>query len=170
MFQSPDELEANIELARRATKAGVRTIAVTLNTESQLAKECKEVIPVGIRKIDTPTAGFSSFTANVVTCLQLAGISLPRKFDEWHRKGVELSANLINSTTLPKDVLHIIGNDKLYPLALYASLQMAEFFGTTAIANKLEEFCHSPIFGVKKSHNLWVLGQNDDAINRRLLN
>ena len=26
----------------------------------------------------------------------------------------------------------------LYPLALYASLKMTEFFGTTAVANKLE--------------------------------
>lgn len=60
---------ANIDIARRATKAGVRTIAVTLNAESQLAKECKEVIPVGISKIHTATAGYSSFTANVVTCL-----------------------------------------------------------------------------------------------------
>ena len=45
---------------------------------------------------------------------------------------------------------------------------MAEFFGSTVIAHKLEEFCHSPIFGVKKSHDLWILGQNEVPISRRL--
>lgn len=46
-----------------------------------------------------------------------------------------------------------LGNDILYPIALYTSLKMTEFFGITAIANKLEEFCHSPLFGIKPSHN-----------------
>ena len=45
---------------------------------------------------------------------------------------------------------------------------MAEFFGCTVIAHKLEEFCHSPIFGVKKSHYLWILRQNEEQTSRRL--
>jgi hypothetical protein len=45
---------------------------------------------------------------------------------------------------------------------------MAEFFGSTAIAHKLEEFCHSPIFGLKKSHCVWILGQHEEQIGRRL--
>ncbi len=45
---------------------------------------------------------------------------------------------------------------------------MAEFFGTAAIAHKLEEFCHSPIFGMKKSHNLWILGQNEKRYSSRI--
>ena len=47
---------------------------------------------------------------------------------------------------------------------------MAEFFGTTAAAHKLEEFCHSPIFGMKKSHNLWILGQKEECISKSLEN
>jgi len=47
--------------------------------------------------------------------------------------------------------------------ALYASLQMSEFFGSTAAAHKLEEFCHSPIFGFKKTHYLYgAYDQNED--------
>ena len=45
---------------------------------------------------------------------------------------------------------------------------MAEFFGTTAMAHKLEEFCHSPIFGLKKSDNVWILGQNEKRYSSRL--
>ena len=61
-----------------------------------------------------------------------------------------------------------MGNSTLYAVAFYASLQMAEFFGSTAVAHKLEEFCHSPIFGLKKSHCVWILGQNEEQIRRRL--
>ena len=45
------------------------------------------------------------------------------------------------------------------PLALYTSFQMAEFFGSSlATAHKLEEFCHSPVFGLKKSHRYMDFG------------
>ena len=45
---------------------------------------------------------------------------------------------------------------------------MAEFFGTTAVAHKLKEFCHSPIFGLKSHHSVWILGQNESQVNQRL--
>jgi glutamine---fructose-6-phosphate transaminase (isomerizing) len=59
---------------------------------------------------------------------------------------------------LPEETVYLLGNKMLYAIALYASLKLAEFFGTTAVAHTLEEFCHSPIFGIKKSHDLgsWV--------------
>jgi glutamine---fructose-6-phosphate transaminase (isomerizing) len=160
--------KANIELARRATKSGMRTIAVTFNQNSKLAKVCKEVVPVNITKVHTPTAGFRTFVANVVTCLHIAGIMIPKKFEMWHKKGVELSVKFLNSTVLPAETLYLLGNNILFAIALYTCMQMAEFFGSTAVAYKLEEFCHSPIFGLKKSHYLWVLGQNEEQIIKRL--
>jgi fructoselysine-6-P-deglycase FrlB-like protein len=162
---------ANIEVAQRAKKAGIRTLALTLNTDSKLARACDEVIPLKITSKKTPTAGYRTFTANVVACLQLAGIAVPKNFAIWHKNGIQLAANLKSkSATVPKGVLYVLGNAILYPLALYTSLQLAEFFGTTAVANKLEEFCHSPVFGAKKTDNLWILGQNENenAASQRL--
>jgi fructoselysine-6-P-deglycase FrlB-like protein len=159
---------ANIEIARRATESGIRTVAVTLNKNSKLAQVCNETVPLKITKEYTPTAGFSTFAANVVTCLQLAGINLPKKFDKWYKKGMELSLASIESVKFPKDTSYILGNNLSYALALYSSFQMAEFFGCTVVAHKLEEFCHSPIFGAKKSHDLWILGQNEEQISLRL--
>ncbi|CAN5470132.1 SIS domain-containing protein [soil metagenome] len=160
--------KANIKLARIATESGVKTIAITLDRNSKLAEACKKVVPLKITKINTPTAGFSTFVANAVTCLQIAGIDVPMKFDTWYNKGIELSLNFIKSTILPNATVYVLGNNTLYALALYASFQMAEFFGSTAIAHKLEEFCHSPIFGLKKSHHVWVLGQNEKQVSQRL--
>lgn len=160
--------KANIEVAVQAAQAGVKTVAVTLNKNSKLAEICNETVPVNITRTKTPTAGFGTFVANVVTCLQISGITVPQKFDSWYKKGIELSLNFINSMILPEETLFILGNNTLYALALYTSLQMAEFFGSTAVAHKLEEFCHSPIFGLKKQHHLWILGQKEEQISRRL--
>jgi fructoselysine-6-P-deglycase FrlB-like protein len=160
--------KANIELARRATDLGVRTIAVTQNSNSKLAQICEEIVPLKITRMQTPTAGFGTFVGNVVTCLQIAGLTIPQKFDTWHENGVQLSHSLLKSFTVPQETLYLLGNNTLYALALYASLQMAEFFGSTAFAHKLEEFCHSPIFGLRKSNCLWIMGQNEDQITTRL--
>ena len=161
--------KANLEVARRANQAGVKTIAVTLNKNSKLAEICNEIVPLKITRTNTPTAGFGTFVSNVVTCLQIAGITVPQKFDIWHKKGVQQSLKLLQSVILPKEeTINLLGNNILYAIALYATLQMAEFFGSAAVAHKLEEFCHSPIFGLKKSHHLWILGQNEGQISQTL--
>ena len=160
--------KANITVARRAAESGINTTAVTLNKDSMLAQVCKEVVPIDIERTRTSTAGFGTFSANVLTCLQIAGISVPQKFDIWHKNGIEFSQKMSNPRTIPEDTVFILGNNTLYALALYASLQMAEFFGTNAIAHKLEEFCHSPIFGLKKSHHVWILGQKEEDVYKKM--
>ena len=120
-------------------------------------QKCAEKSSPWDNKTVTPNAGFSSFVANVVTFLQIVGITVPKKYDIWQRKGVQLSVNLLKTFVLPEKGIYILGNNILYAPALYASLQISEFFGSTAVAHKLEEFCHSPIFGFKKTHNLWSL-------------
>lgn len=154
--------KANIQTANRATYAGAKTVAVTFDKKSKLAQTCKDIITVDVQRPTTPTAGFGSFVANVVTCLQLAGVSIPQRFNEWYNKGAELSAELLESVALPKnETLYILGNNTMYAVSLYASFQMAEFFASNANAHKLEEFCHSPIFGTKKFDYVWILGQNE---------
>lgn len=160
--------KANIEIARRATERGIRTIAVTAHSNSKLAQVCREIVPLKLTGHQSQIAGFGTFVANIITCLQIVGVSVPSKFEFWHKRGLELSLNILDSIILPKRTLYILGNNILYALSLYASLKMSEFFCTTAIPNKLEEFCHSPIFGIKKSHDLWIMGQNDVRISKRI--
>ena len=159
---------ANIAAAERASQAGAKTVAITFNENSKLAQVCDNIVHPKIERANTPTAGFGSFVANVVTCLQVAGITVPKKFDVWYKNAVKLSQNVLESMILPDDTLFVLGNNTLYPLALYASLQMAEFFGTTAVSHKLEEFCHSPIFGLKKTHHVWILGQKEEFVPTRM--
>jgi len=165
------ETKSNINVARLATRAGVNTIAVTMNPDSKLAQVCKEIVPLDFKRATSPISSFSVFTANVVTCLQIAGVVVPQKFDLWYNKGVELSQEFLDSKVLDRigdSIVFLLGNNTLYPLVLYTSLKMTEFFGTTAVAHKLEEFCHSPVFGIKKSHQLCILGQNEESISQKL--
>jgi fructoselysine-6-P-deglycase FrlB-like protein len=159
---------SNIEIAKRATKAGVRTVAITFDPTSELASVCSEIYPLRIASAKTSTS-YSAFTANVVICLQLAGISIPPNFQTWHRNGMALSSKF-EQVNLPRGILHILGNDAFYPLAIYASLKMAEFFGVTSMPNRMEEFCHSPIFGIKPSHSLWIFGGTKNTSIQELEN
>lgn len=164
--------KSNINVARRATEQGVNTIAVTMNPYSKLAHVCKDIVPLDLKRTAFPNSSFTVFTANVVTCLQIAGVSVPQKFDVWYNRGVELSQKFLDSKTLldaiNENTVFILGNNMLYPLAVYTSLKMTEFFGTTSVAHKLEEFCHSPVFGIKKSHRLCVLGQQEEPVAIKL--
>jgi len=161
--------KANIKVAERATQAGVRTVAITLDKNSKLAQVCKEIVPLEITRTQTPTAGFSTFVTNVITCLQISGITVPQKFDVWYKKGVQLSLDFLESIVLPKEEpIYMLGNNALYAIALYTSFQMAEFFGSSVLVHKLEEFCHSPIFGLKSSDYVWILGQNESQVKQRL--
>lgn len=164
--------KANINVARLATSAGNNTIAVTMNRDSKLAQVCKKIVPLDLKRPTFPISSFRIFTANVVTCLQIAGVVVPQKFDVWYNKGVELSQKFLDSNkvldSIEDTIVFLLGNNTLYPLALYASLKIIEFFGTTSVAHKLEEFCHAPIFGIKKSHHLWLLGQNEQTVPQKL--
>jgi fructoselysine-6-P-deglycase FrlB-like protein len=159
---------SNIEVAKRATRAGAKTVAVTFDPTSELANVCNEIISFGALSTNTTTS-YRAFTANVVMCLQLTGMSIPQKFEMWHKNGMALSSSF-DHTCIPKDVLHILGNDVFYPLAIYASLKMAEFFGVTSVPNRMEEFCHSPVFGIKPSHTVWILGRAEDNTSHKLRN
>jgi len=75
----------------------------------------------------------------------------------------------LDSIILPREEsVDLLGNNLFYAIALYASFQLSEFFGTTARAHKLEEFCHSPIFGFRKPNQLWIIGQKENQKSERL--
>jgi fructoselysine-6-P-deglycase FrlB-like protein len=160
--------KANISVAKRASERGSKTVAITFNENSKLAQVCDKIVHPNLKMAHTPTAGFGSFVANAVTCLQLAGITVPKKFNIWHQNAVKISQKVLETLVLPADTVFVLGNNILYALALYASFQMAEFFGTRAVAHKLEEFCHSPIFGLKRNDSVWIMGQKESQVNQRL--
>ena len=50
--------KSNISVARRATEAGVNTIAVTMNQDSELAQVCKAIVPLDLKRTTFPISSF----------------------------------------------------------------------------------------------------------------
>jgi fructoselysine-6-P-deglycase FrlB-like protein len=69
---------------------------------------------------------------------------------------------------ISKDSYFILGNGVLYPVAIYGSLKLNEVFGARAMPYPAEEFCHSPLFSVKKSDQIIALGRGAEQLSERL--
>ena len=160
--------KANISVAKCVSEGGCKTVAITFNEKSKLAEVCDKIVHINQKNARTLSTGFGNFLVNAVTCLQIAGITVPKKFDMWYQNGVKICQNVLESLTLTPETTFVLGNNILYPVALYTSFQMAEFFGATAVAYKLEEFCHAPIFGIKKSHQVWLLSEKEQTVRQKL--
>jgi hypothetical protein len=62
----------------------------------------------------------------------------------------------------------ILANGQLYPIAIYCALKFNEVFGARAVAYPAEEFCHSPLFSIKKSDQVIVMGDDSRKLNKKL--
>jgi hypothetical protein len=62
----------------------------------------------------------------------------------------------------------ILGDGMLYPVAIYGALKFNEVFGTKAVPYPAEEFCHSPLFSIKKGDHVIIMGRNGEQLSRRL--
>ena len=55
----------------------------------------------------------------------------------------------------------VLGNDLLYPCAIYGKLKINEIFGFPSIAYSLDEFFHASLFGTRVTDNLLVLEKKE---------
>jgi len=151
---------SNILAAKKSRKLNVPTTAITARPESELAKNCDQIIELHYRSTGIPTSGTISFTSNVLCCLSLAG-----KMDSLDRlKGIySQTRNEVEDTfTSEKDASCIfLAEGILFPVAIYAALKMNEVFGQRSFAYHLEEFCHSPMFSIKRDDKIVILGNGN---------
>lgn len=151
---------SNILAAKKSRKLNVPTTAITARPESELAKNCDQIIELRYRSTGIPTSGTISFTSNVLCCLSLAG-----KMDSLDRlKGIySQTRNEVEAAfTSDKDAPCIfLAEGILFPVAIYAALKMNEVFGQRSFAYHLEEFCHSPMFSIKRDDKIVILGNGN---------
>jgi glutamine---fructose-6-phosphate transaminase (isomerizing) len=153
---------SNILAAKKSRKLNVPTTAITARPESELAKNCDQIIELHYRSTGIPTSGTISFTSNVLCCLSLAG-----KMDNLDRlKGIySQTRNEVEDTfTCDKDAPSCIflAEGILFPVAIYAALKMNEVFGQRSFAYHFEEFCHSPMFSIKRDDKIVILGNGNE--------
>jgi glucosamine 6-phosphate synthetase-like amidotransferase/phosphosugar isomerase protein len=168
--------QANILAAKIAKKHGVSTVyALTASSSSRLAKSCDQTIELKYKNTGITTAGTISFTASMIKCISLSTkrMQLPSdlrkmynlaekqakqaisRFDDKknNNNNNNATSNDNNSTSY-----FILGNSKLHAIAMYGALKFNEVFGAKAMAYPVEEFCHSPLFSIKETDQVIVLG------------
>jgi glutamine---fructose-6-phosphate transaminase (isomerizing) len=176
--------QANILAARIAKKHRASNItALTARPSSRLAKSCDQIIELKYRSTGIVTAGTISFTASMIKCISLiTQLHLPSDLGEIYNRAEKQAKQVIskiddksNSSSSSSSsssrnrstssCYFMLGNGQLHAIAIYGALKFNEVFGVRAIAYHTEEFCHSPLFGIQKTDQAIVLGDEDDNNN-----
>jgi fructoselysine-6-P-deglycase FrlB-like protein len=158
----------NILAARIAKKQGVRITAITARPTSKLAKICDQVIALKYRNAGMTTAGTISFTTSVLTCVSLVkNLELPADLDKIFRKAKNQAERAVGKIINKRSFI-MLGNGALYLAAIYGTFKFNEIFGARAVSYPAEEFCHSPLFSVKQSDQIIVIGSDSGHLNKRL--
>ncbi|MCI0560750.1 MAG: SIS domain-containing protein, partial [Nitrososphaera sp.] len=113
---------ANLLAARCAQRRGSRTVAVTANAASRLARACDEIIHLKYETAGVPTAGTISFVASLFACLSLAGQTrLPANLQEIYEQSEAQAERVAGEIASTRGTYLILGDGGLFPVALYGT-------------------------------------------------
>jgi fructoselysine-6-P-deglycase FrlB-like protein len=166
--------QANIVAAKIAKKHGVGTIsALTARSSSRLAKSCDQTIELKYKSTGVTTAGTISFTLSMVKCISLSTelqlrSNIRKMYNRAEKQAKQAVSKFDDRSNSSNTSYFILGNSQLHAIALYGALKFNEIFGAKAMAYPTEEFCHSPLFSIKNTDQVIVLGGDADDNSRRL--
>jgi fructoselysine-6-P-deglycase FrlB-like protein len=150
--------KANIEAVKSAKKHAARTIAITANSESKLAKICNQVIELKFKSVGMLTAGGISFTTSMLACLSLVRnvkiTDVERLFNAAESDAAKIKLD---------GHVYVLGNWITYPLAIYGCAKMYEVLGMKAQHAMLEQFCHMQLFSVEEGDTILILSNEGKA-------
>jgi fructoselysine-6-P-deglycase FrlB-like protein len=154
---------ANVLAARAARRAGLRTVAVSANVSSPLARACDSTIKLGFHSAGVKTAGTIGFTACLLVCAALAmqeGEVGPKVPNVARLYGAAKKQALLKTRHAMEQgaAITVLGDSLLYPAAAYGALKFNEVLGARAAAYPLEDFFHAPLFGLQKGDSVITIG------------
>jgi fructoselysine-6-P-deglycase FrlB-like protein len=155
--------QSNIEAAKIAQRFGLKTTAITARPKSILEGICRKTLNPGyLHNVQSSNTGILDFTATVISCMALIGIKINMNIlsrimsdarEQIHQYGIDLPRKF-------QSIL-FLGNGTSYPIASYGAFKMHEFFGAKSFGYLLDDYYHSPIFSLKKSDHVFILGQEN---------
>jgi fructoselysine-6-P-deglycase FrlB-like protein len=153
----------NIAAAKLAKQSNIKTIAITANPQSELAKNCDRIIRIDYTKSGALTSGTVSFLSSVLTCISLTTEVMYNTRDLLSAFKI---ANIMVDDLLKKipDALSsvlFLADGLLYPVACYGSLKINEVLGIRSFPYSLEEYCHAPLFSIKKDDSVVIFNSSE---------
>jgi fructoselysine-6-P-deglycase FrlB-like protein len=162
---------ATIRAAKRAKKFGLRTTAITANAQSHLSRSCDDLIVLKYKSTHTPTSGTVGFLASLLCCLSLVcKLNYFKISKQIFDESISAVAKLTNYNITTSSSNLFLGNGIQFPAAVYGSLKMNEVFGVRSFSYSLDEFCHAPIFSLKRNDRIIVLGHDakEEDVTKRM--
>jgi fructoselysine-6-P-deglycase FrlB-like protein len=129
----------NIAAARLAKQSNIKTIAITADPQSELAKNCDRIIRINYRKSGVLTSGTVSFLSSANSMVD----------------------DLLKKIPITLSSILFLADGLLYPVACYGSLKMNEVLGIRSFPYSLEEYCHAPLFSIKKDDSVVILNSSE---------
>lgn len=149
---------SNIKVSKRAKKS----IAITANSQSELAKSCVSTILLKSPNSDVFTAGSISFLESALTCISLVcPIVIPKNKELFHKAYLKAKNSKINKRVF------IIGNMHTFPIAMYCAAKFYEILGLDAHFEQIEQFSHMELFSAKKGDTV-IIFEEKNSYNLRL--
>lgn len=146
----------------KAAKKSKKSVAITYNPQSKLAKASTQSIVLRFPNSDVFTAGSISFLESALTCISLvANFRVPEGYEIFDKAVAEAK----NSTF--GDRVFVIGNMHTFPVAMYATAKFFELLGSDAHFERIEQFSHMELFSVKKGDTV-IIFEPENSHNRQL--
>ncbi len=153
----------NIKAAIHAKQNGIKTIAITAEPQSKLARNCDRLIKIKFKGLGVMTSGTLSFLASTLMCLSLITKITTKTVDL--RNSYEIASNIIDILLkkIPTAFSSIIflGDGLFYPVAYYGSLKINEVLGIRSFSYSVEEYCHAPLFSINRDDLVVILNGSD---------
>ncbi|HZB98406.1 MAG TPA: hypothetical protein VE226_00225 [Nitrososphaeraceae archaeon] len=96
----------------------------------------------------------------MLSCISLlAGVKVSKKLLQCAHKAANTEVNKLVSqiSDTPSSILYL-AEGLLYPVAWYGSLKINEVLGVKSSPYSIEEYCHAPLFSIKKDDAIIILG------------
>ncbi len=148
----------NIKVANIAK----RSIAITSQPTSRLAKASDEIILLSAPNNGVFTAGSISFLESALTCISLVKkIIIPRDSKLFFKAETDAKKVKISKR------IFILGNFFTFPLAMYCAAKFYEILGYDAHYSRLEQFSHMELFSVQKGDTV-IIFEEKNPYNKQL--
>ena len=132
---------SNIKVAKTAKKS----VAITSNPKSKLAKVSTNTITLKSPNSDVFTAGSISFLESALTCISLTtSITIPDPSKIYRKALTDAKKSKFSRR------IFILGNSYTYPLAMYCAAKFYELLGYDVHFERIEQFSHMELFSTKK--------------------
>jgi len=149
----------NIKVAKVAKK----TVAITSQLDSRLAKVSSDIILLSAPNSGVFTGGSISFLESALTCISLvSSIIIPR------RPKLFLKAKSDVKKFSVSKKIYVLGTFFTYPLAMYCAAKFYELLGYDVHYARIEQFSHMEIFSLKKGDTV-IIFEEKNTHNKQLV-